>query len=282
MKYSAAHRCRPRPSLERLFALLRIKSISADPHYKEDCRQAAHWCARTLSEIGIAATVRDTIGHPMVVGHYRGAGEGAPHVLFYGHYDVQPVDPIVALGSRSLRSGDRRGERREADRRARRRGRQGPAHDLRRGGARLDGGDRPAAGQPHRAPRGRGGIGEPEHDAVPDGERRGAEGRHRARLRHLACGIGRRRRSPPCCAASSTRRWSSRRRARICIPACTAARRATRSTCSRRSSPTCTTRTGASRSPASTTACPRSRRSRRRSGNRLNFDEKALLRRDRA
>jgi acetylornithine deacetylase/succinyl-diaminopimelate desuccinylase-like protein len=81
-------------SLERLFALLRIKSISADPHYKQDCREAAEWCARTLSEVGIPATVRDTIGHPMVVGHYRAAGEGAPHLLFYGHYDVQPVDPI--------------------------------------------------------------------------------------------------------------------------------------------------------------------------------------------
>jgi len=81
-------------SLERLFELLRIKSISADPHYGQDCRDAADWCARTLSDIGIAAEVRTTIGHPMVVGHYRGAGEAAPHVLFYGHYDVQPVDPV--------------------------------------------------------------------------------------------------------------------------------------------------------------------------------------------
>ncbi|MDQ3559351.1 MAG: dipeptidase [Pseudomonadota bacterium] len=81
-------------SLERLFALLRIKSISADTHYRQDCREAAEWCARALNEIGIEAAVRDTIGHPMVVGHYRGAGAGAPHVLFYGHYDVQPVDPV--------------------------------------------------------------------------------------------------------------------------------------------------------------------------------------------
>ncbi len=86
-------------SLERLFALLRIKSISADPHYKKDCRAGAEFCARMLNEIGIEASVRDTIGHPMVVGHYRGAGTGAPHVLFYGHYDVQPVDP-VSLWSR--------------------------------------------------------------------------------------------------------------------------------------------------------------------------------------
>jgi acetylornithine deacetylase/succinyl-diaminopimelate desuccinylase-like protein len=81
-------------SLERLFSLLRIKSISADPHYREDCREAAHWCVTTLTEIGIKASVRDTIGHPMVVGHYDGAGKGAPHLLFYGHYDVQPVDPL--------------------------------------------------------------------------------------------------------------------------------------------------------------------------------------------
>jgi acetylornithine deacetylase/succinyl-diaminopimelate desuccinylase-like protein len=82
-------------SLERLFALLRIKSISADPNYKQECARAAQWCAQTLTEIGITAEVRETIGHPMVVGQYRGAGASAPHVLFYGHYDVQPVDPLA-------------------------------------------------------------------------------------------------------------------------------------------------------------------------------------------
>ena len=81
-------------SLERLFELVRIKSISADPDYKEDCSKAAEWCVGKLGEIGIDASVRKTIGHPMVVGHYDGAGEGAPHILFYGHYDVQPVDPL--------------------------------------------------------------------------------------------------------------------------------------------------------------------------------------------
>ena len=45
-------------SLERLFALLRIKSISADPAYKADCREAAEWCARDLSGIGITASAR--------------------------------------------------------------------------------------------------------------------------------------------------------------------------------------------------------------------------------
>lgn len=81
-------------SLERLFALMRIKSISADSAYAEECRRAAEWCARTLTETGIPAEARQTIGHPMVVGRYDGAGPSAPRILFYGHYDVQPVDPL--------------------------------------------------------------------------------------------------------------------------------------------------------------------------------------------
>ncbi len=81
-------------SLERLFELVRIKSISTDPTYKADCRQAAEYLVGVLTGIGFDASVRDTPGHPMVVAHLAGAAENSPHVLFYGHYDVQPVDPI--------------------------------------------------------------------------------------------------------------------------------------------------------------------------------------------
>ena len=81
-------------SLERLFELVRIKSISTDPAYKGECRRAAEWLVTELRSIGFDATVRDTTGHPMVVAHHDGAGAEAPHVLFYGHYDVQPVDPL--------------------------------------------------------------------------------------------------------------------------------------------------------------------------------------------
>jgi acetylornithine deacetylase/succinyl-diaminopimelate desuccinylase-like protein len=81
-------------SLERLFELLRIKSISTDPAYKADCRKAAEWLVADLKTIGFDASVRDTPGHPMVVAHHDGATPDAPHVLFYGHYDVQPVDPL--------------------------------------------------------------------------------------------------------------------------------------------------------------------------------------------
>mgnify|MGYP000562475267 CR=1 FL=1 len=81
-------------SLEKLFALCRIKSISTDPAYKDDCRKAATWLADYLKILGFEASVRDTPGHPMVVAHHPAATADAPHVLFYGHYDVQPVDPI--------------------------------------------------------------------------------------------------------------------------------------------------------------------------------------------
>jgi acetylornithine deacetylase/succinyl-diaminopimelate desuccinylase-like protein len=80
-------------SLERLFEFLRIQSISTDPAYADQCRSAAEYVAKDLSGIGFETSVRPTGGHPIVVG--KGGPQGsAPRVLFYGHYDVQPVDPI--------------------------------------------------------------------------------------------------------------------------------------------------------------------------------------------
>ncbi|MEL6751175.1 MAG: dipeptidase [Pseudomonadota bacterium] len=80
-------------SLDRLFALLRMQSVSTDPAYKPEVRKAAQTLVDQLNSLGFDASLRDTPGHPMVVAHHEGP-EGAPHVLFYGHYDVQPVDPI--------------------------------------------------------------------------------------------------------------------------------------------------------------------------------------------
>ncbi|MFZ0196203.1 MAG: M20/M25/M40 family metallo-hydrolase [Pseudolabrys sp.] len=79
-------------SVERLFALLRIASVSTDPAFKDQCRAAAEHVAADLKSIGFEATVRPTAGHPVVVGKSNGAA--GPRVLFYGHYDVQPVDPL--------------------------------------------------------------------------------------------------------------------------------------------------------------------------------------------
>lgn len=77
----------------RLFELVRIKSISTDPAHAEDCSRAADWLTGDLRSLGFEARTIPTRGHPMVVGHCAGP-EDAPHVLFYGHYDVQPVDPL--------------------------------------------------------------------------------------------------------------------------------------------------------------------------------------------
>lgn len=79
-------------SLDRLFAFLRIPSISTDPAYAADCRRAATYAAEVLAELGLAATVRETSGHPAVLA--RTDTGAARRVLFYGHYDVQPVDPL--------------------------------------------------------------------------------------------------------------------------------------------------------------------------------------------
>src|SRR6201996_664366 len=83
-------------SLDRLFTLLRIQSISPDPAYAVHCREAADHVAADLKSLGFETSVRPTPGHPIVVGKSsNGSANGkAPRVLFYGHYDVQPVDPL--------------------------------------------------------------------------------------------------------------------------------------------------------------------------------------------
>jgi acetylornithine deacetylase/succinyl-diaminopimelate desuccinylase-like protein len=81
-------------SIARLFAFLKIQSISTDPAYQDQCKTAAEFVAKDLSGLGFNTSIRPTGGHPVVIGKSgNGAGMG-PRVLFYGHYDVQPVDPL--------------------------------------------------------------------------------------------------------------------------------------------------------------------------------------------
>src|SRR5574341_955142 len=81
--------------LDELKQFLSIPSISAQPAHKPDIQRAAHWLADHLESIGMTrAEVHSTAGHPIVLAEWLGAGPARPTVLVYGHYDVQPVDPL--------------------------------------------------------------------------------------------------------------------------------------------------------------------------------------------
>ncbi len=81
-------------SRARWFDLLRIPSVSAQPQHAGDCRRAAGWIAEQLRAIGFTAELKDTAGHPVVLGHHPGPTGSGRHLLFYGHYDVQPPEPL--------------------------------------------------------------------------------------------------------------------------------------------------------------------------------------------
>ena len=89
---------------------LAIPSISALPDHKADVRRCAEWTAAEMSRIGLnGVRLEETPGHPVVYGEWLGA-PGAPTILFYGHYDVQPVDPIELWTSPPFEATVRDGE----------------------------------------------------------------------------------------------------------------------------------------------------------------------------
>ena len=78
----------------RLRAILRIPSISTDPAHDADVRAAAEWFDREFKSLGFECEVVDTPGHPVVFAERKPPSEDAPTILYYGHYDVQPADPL--------------------------------------------------------------------------------------------------------------------------------------------------------------------------------------------
>ena len=96
--------------VDQLKEYLAIPSISALPQHKEDVRQCAQWTADEMARIGLQnVRLEETPGHPVVYGEWLGA-EGAPTILFYGHYDVQPVDPLNLWTSPPFEATIRDGE----------------------------------------------------------------------------------------------------------------------------------------------------------------------------
>jgi acetylornithine deacetylase/succinyl-diaminopimelate desuccinylase-like protein len=80
---------------EELFEFLRIPSVSARSEHDQDVRKAAAWVADRIRDAGLSATVVETPGHPVVLGEWKEAGPEAPTFLVYGHYDVQPPEPLA-------------------------------------------------------------------------------------------------------------------------------------------------------------------------------------------
>lgn len=92
LTYAALHRER---FIEELKALVRIPSVSTDPVAKPHMQHAADWVVRHLQSLGMQnAKAYDTAGHPVVYGELLQAGPQRPTVLIYGHYDVQPAEPL--------------------------------------------------------------------------------------------------------------------------------------------------------------------------------------------
>ena len=79
---------------DELFDFLRIPSVSARSEHNTDTARAADWVAASMRKVGLTAAIHPTKGHPIVVGEWRKAKPGAQTVLVYGHYDVQPAEPL--------------------------------------------------------------------------------------------------------------------------------------------------------------------------------------------
>ncbi len=99
-------------SLDRLFEVLRFPSVGTDPTYHADCRKAADWLKHTFESLGFETAIHATTGQPVVIGKYMPEAvlSHTPHILFYGHYDVQPADPLELWDSPPFEPEIRKGK----------------------------------------------------------------------------------------------------------------------------------------------------------------------------
>ena len=81
---------------EDLFEELRIPSVSTLPAHRGDVRRNCDWLADRMRSLGFTVSITDVVagGHPVLQADWRGAGDAAPTLTIYGHYDVQPPDPV--------------------------------------------------------------------------------------------------------------------------------------------------------------------------------------------
>ena len=158
---------------------LRIPSISALPVHAPDCRRAADWLAEAMRSAGIEhVEVAETGGHPVVYGDWLHAA-GAPTVLVYGHYDVQPVDPLDQWTSPPFEPVVEG----RSDAGARRGGRQGPDPPPPDGRGRVARDARRVPGQRAVPVRGRGGVELDPPRRLARGQPRAARRRRRGHQR---------------------------------------------------------------------------------------------------
>jgi acetylornithine deacetylase/succinyl-diaminopimelate desuccinylase-like protein len=97
-------------SCDTLFDLLRFASVGTDPAYSAECAKTASWLEIYLQSMGLETSQHETTGHPVVIGKSKRVA-GKPHILFYGHYDVQPAEPFDLWASPPFEPEQRKGER---------------------------------------------------------------------------------------------------------------------------------------------------------------------------
>ncbi len=178
LKYFEENRSRYLAELKEFIA---IPSVSTSADHVKDIKRCAEWIAGHLKNIGMKGIrIFPTKGHPIVYAEWLGA-PGAPTVLLYGHYDVQPVDPVNLWTSPAVR-GDHPGREHLRPRDRRRQG-PGPHPFQEHRGLHEEG--RPPADQPENDHRGRGGDRERAPRALREGEQEAPQGRPRRHLRHV-------------------------------------------------------------------------------------------------